>query len=166
MISINPIFIMKLKKKNKSAMFIYSRLRNKHTPTLINFWYFFQGLRSYYGLKRLKIYYLSLHILKGYVYSSCHIFQRLRLFKGLCLFRTLEQCAHHEQIKRLISTFRFGKPWQLKLQPKDAKFMIFLFHLANLYFIMSKKEKLCYQLFTNQKTFLWGLNYTRNLIIT
>ena len=68
----------------------YSRLRNKHTPTLINFWYFFQGLRSYYGFKRLTFYYISLHILRGYVYSFCQIFQRLRLFKGLRLFQSLE----------------------------------------------------------------------------
>ena len=41
----------------------HSRVRNKHTPTFINFWNFFQGLWSYYGLKRLKLYYISLHIL-------------------------------------------------------------------------------------------------------
>ena len=63
----------------------YSRVRNKHTPTLINFWNFFQGLRSYSGLKRLKVYYISLHILGGYVYSFCQIYQMLRLFKGLRL---------------------------------------------------------------------------------
>ena len=56
----------------------------------INFWNFFQGLQSYYGLKGLKFYYISLHILRGYVYSFCQIFQRLCLFKGLRLFRTLE----------------------------------------------------------------------------
>ena len=44
----------------------YSRVRNKHTPTFINFWNFFQGLPSYCGLKRLKFYYISLHILRGY----------------------------------------------------------------------------------------------------
>ena len=59
-------------------------------PTVINFWNFFQELRSYYGLKILKFYYISLHILRGYVYSFCQSFQRLRLFKGLRLFRTLE----------------------------------------------------------------------------
>ena len=68
----------------------YSRVPNKNTPTFINFWNFFQGLRSYYGLKSLKFQYISLHILKGYVYSFCQIFQRLRLFKGLRLFQTLE----------------------------------------------------------------------------
>ena len=31
--------------------------------TYINFWNSFQGLLSYYGLKRLKLYYISLHIL-------------------------------------------------------------------------------------------------------
>ena len=72
------------------GLVVYSRVRNKHTPTFINFWNFFQGLRSYYGLKRLKFYWISLHILRGYVYSFSHIFQRLRLFKGLRLFRTLE----------------------------------------------------------------------------
>ena len=61
---------------------------NVRTPMLINFWNFFQGLLSYYGLKRLKFYYISLHILGGYIYSFCQIFQRLSLFKGLHLFRT------------------------------------------------------------------------------
>ena len=70
--------------------FGYSRVRNKRTPTFIKFWNFFQGLWSYYGLKRLQFYYISLHILRGYVYYFCQIFQRLRLFKGLRLFRTLE----------------------------------------------------------------------------
>ena len=65
-----------------------SRVRNKHTPTFINFRNFFQGLRSYYGLNRPKFYYISLNILRGYIYSFCHIFHRLRLFKALRLFRT------------------------------------------------------------------------------
>ena len=58
------------------------------TPMFIYFWNFFQGLRSHYGLKKLKFYYISLHILRGY--SFCQIFQRLCLFKGLRLFWTLE----------------------------------------------------------------------------
>ena len=42
-------------------------------------------------LKYLKFTtYIRLHILRGYIYSFCQIFQRLRLFKGLRLFRTLE----------------------------------------------------------------------------
>ena len=43
------------------------------------------------GTTRLfgSIEYISFHILRGYVYSFCQIFQRLRLFKGLHLFRTL-----------------------------------------------------------------------------
>ena len=68
----------------------YSRVWNKHTPTFINFLNFFQGLQSYYGLKRLKFYYTRLHILRGYVYHLFQIFQRLRLFKVLRLFWTLE----------------------------------------------------------------------------
>ena len=36
--------------------------------------FIFQGLRSYYEFKRLKFYYISLYILRGYVYS---FFQRL-----------------------------------------------------------------------------------------
>ena len=61
----------------------YSRVRNKHTPMFINFRNFFQGLWSYYGLKRLKFYYISLHILRGYVYSFRQIFQRPHLFRAL-----------------------------------------------------------------------------------
>ena len=41
---------------------------------LLIFGIFFQGLRSYYGLKRLQLYYISLHILRGYIYSICQIF--------------------------------------------------------------------------------------------
>ena len=52
----------------------------------INFWNFFQGLWSYYELKRIKFYY----ILGGYVYFFSQIFKRLSLFKGLRLFQTLE----------------------------------------------------------------------------
>ena len=39
------------------------------------------------GLKDLNF---TTHILRGYIYSFCQIFQRPRLFKGLHLFRTLE----------------------------------------------------------------------------
>ena len=49
----------------------------------INFVNFFKGLWSYYGLKRFEFYYITLHILRGYVYSFCQIFQILHLFKGL-----------------------------------------------------------------------------------
>ena len=37
----------------------YSRVRNKPTPTFIDFWNFVQGLPSYYGLKRLCLFFLS-----------------------------------------------------------------------------------------------------------
>ena len=69
----------------------YSSVLNKHTSTFINFWNFFQGLLTYYGFKRLKFYYISLHILRGYVYFFLSNFpERLRLFKGVRLFQTLE----------------------------------------------------------------------------
>ena len=74
----------------------YSRVWNKRTPIFINFWNFFPGAQSYYRLKRIKFYYISLHILRSYAYSFCHIirgyiyFKAMNLFKGLCLFRTLE----------------------------------------------------------------------------
>ena len=54
----------------------HSRVWNKRTPRFINFWNLFQGLWSYYGLKTLKFYHTSLHILRGY-YSFCQFFQRL-----------------------------------------------------------------------------------------
>ena len=63
----------------------YSRFQNKHTPMFIIFLEFFSGATG------LNFYYISLHILRGYVYSFSQIFQRLHLFKGLHLFRTLEQ---------------------------------------------------------------------------
>ena len=71
-------------KKNLSQPKIRSTLEsgiNVHLRLLI-FGIFFQGLQSYYRLKRLKFYYISLHILRGYVYSFCQNFQRLYLFKG------------------------------------------------------------------------------------
>ena len=37
----------------------YSRVRNKHTPMFIDFWNFFQEPLSYYGLKRLCLFFLS-----------------------------------------------------------------------------------------------------------
>ena len=86
----------------------YSRVCNKYSPTFINFWNFFQGLRSYYGLKRLTFYYISLNILRGYVYSFCQIFQRLRLFKVLCLFRTLEYSKVPNKSGALITVYVGG----------------------------------------------------------
>ena len=68
----------------------YSRVRNKHSPTLINFLTFFQGLRPYSGLHRAYFSSISIRYKWGYDYSFCQIFQGLRLFKGLRLFQTLE----------------------------------------------------------------------------
>ena len=68
----------------------YSRVRNKHSPTLINFLTFFQGLRPYSGLHRAYFSSISIRYKWGYAYSFCQIFQGLRLFKGLRLFQTLE----------------------------------------------------------------------------
>ena len=36
-----------------------SGINIKHTHTFIDFWNFFQGLPSYYGLKRLCLFFLS-----------------------------------------------------------------------------------------------------------
>ena len=38
------------------------------TPMFTNFWNFFHELQSYYRLQRLKFYYISLHILRGYIF--------------------------------------------------------------------------------------------------
>ena len=58
---------------------------------LIIFWIFSRGyVLVKYILKRLVFYYISLHILGGYVYSLYQNFQGLRLFKGVRLFQTLE----------------------------------------------------------------------------
>ena len=68
----------------------YFRFENKRTTlSLLIFRFFFQGLQSYCGLKRLKFYpghkFAHLHI-----FSFCQIFQRLFSFKGLRLFENLE----------------------------------------------------------------------------
>ena len=86
----NKVISIKVDNFWSDSIFIFRIFRNKCTPTFIIFWNFFQGLLSYYRLKRLKFYYISLHIFRGYVYSFCQIFQRLCVFKGLRLFRTLE----------------------------------------------------------------------------
>ena len=43
--------------------------------------FFLRGYGLITDLKRLKFYYISLHILRDYVYSFCQIFQRLCVFK-------------------------------------------------------------------------------------
>ena len=64
----------------------YFKVRNKRKTTLIDFWNFFKGLQFYYRLIRFKFYYISLHILRGYFYSFCQIFQRLCLLgAAVCL---------------------------------------------------------------------------------
>ena len=62
----------------------YSRVRNKHSPTLINFLTFFQGLLPYSRLHRANFSSISIRYNWGYAYSFCQNFQ------GLCLFQTLE----------------------------------------------------------------------------
>ena len=68
----------------------YSRVWNKHSPTLINFLTFFQGLLPYSGLHRAYFSSISIRYKMGYAYSVCQIFQGLCLCKGLRLFQTLE----------------------------------------------------------------------------
>ena len=65
------------------------RVWNKHTPTFIII-FFSRGYGLITDLKDIYYLHISWHILRGYVYCFCQIFQRLRLFKGLRLFRTLE----------------------------------------------------------------------------
>ena len=67
--------------------FVHSRVRNKHSPTLINFLTFFQELplhRAYFNS-------ISIRYKWGYSYSFCQIFKGLWLFKELSLFQTLDQ---------------------------------------------------------------------------
>jgi hypothetical protein len=63
---------------------------NKHTPKLIIFSIFFQGLRPYSGLHRAYLSSISLRYKWGYAYSFCQIFQGPRLFKGVHLFQAQE----------------------------------------------------------------------------
>ena len=72
----------------------YSRVQNKHSPTLINFLTFFQGLRPYSGLHRAYFSSISIRYKWGYAYSFCPIFQGLHLFNGLRLFQTLEYSGY------------------------------------------------------------------------
>ena len=72
----------------KERITFYSRVRNKHSPTLINFLTFFQGLRLYSGLHRAyfrciryKWGYTTLIFFakfsRGYFYSRGYVFSRL-----------------------------------------------------------------------------------------
>ena len=56
--------------------------------------------RDYILIKRLIFYYITLHILGGYVNSLCQFFQGLLLFKGIHLFRTLEY-----SVPKIVLTF-------------------------------------------------------------
>ena len=51
--------------------YVYSRVRNKHSPMLINFLTFFQGLRPYSGLHRAYFRSISIRYKVGYAYSFC-----------------------------------------------------------------------------------------------
>ena len=82
-----------LKKDLVTLCWWYSRVRNKHSPTLINFLTFFQGLRPYSGLHRAYFSSISIRYKLVYAYSFCQIFQGLCLFKGLRLFQTLGYCS-------------------------------------------------------------------------
>ena len=75
---------------NSVLQIAYSRVQNKHTPMLINFLTFFQGLWHYSGLHRAYLSSISIRYKWGYAYSYCQIFQGLHLFKGVGLFHTLE----------------------------------------------------------------------------
>ena len=87
---------------------LYSRVRNKRTPTLINFLSFFQGLRPYSGLHRAYLSSISIRYKWGYAYSICQIFQRLRLFKGVRLFQTLEYFTDNNSDKISGHSIIFG----------------------------------------------------------
>ena len=69
----------------KTCLFVYSRVRNKRSPTIIKFLTFFQGLRPYSGLHSMY------KVKKGATLILFAKFYRgLCLFKGLRLFQTLE----------------------------------------------------------------------------
>ena len=61
----------------------YSRLRNKHTPTLIKFLTFFQWLRPYSRFHTAYFSSISIRYEWGYAYSFWLIFQGLLLFQSL-----------------------------------------------------------------------------------
>ena len=79
------------------ATLCYSRLRNKHRGTLINFWIFFPEATSFFKRvihkkksKILSFDEVGYDFSRGYVYCFSQMFQALRLFKGLRLFQSLE----------------------------------------------------------------------------
>ena len=65
------IFVFLILPKNErkiSALVGYSRFRNKHSPRLINFQNFFQGLRPYSGLYRAYFSSISIRYKWGNAY--------------------------------------------------------------------------------------------------
>ena len=114
----SPIASASSKKLQSSALMSYSRVRDKCTSTFINFWNSFQGLWSYYGLNRPKFQYTSLHILKSYIYTFCHTFRRLHLFKGLCLFQTLEYLVNLCHVEKCLIWRQIQKMYKLILVKK------------------------------------------------
>ena len=59
----------------KPIVTIYSRVRNKHTPTIIYFLAFFQGLWPYSRLHRAQLSSISIRYKWGYACSFCQIFR-------------------------------------------------------------------------------------------
>ena len=75
----------------------------KRTPTFINFLNFFQGLQSYCELIRLKFCYISLHILRSYVYSFLSNFPEATFIQGATFildFRVVENTLSYSILRR------------------------------------------------------------------
>ena len=106
-----------------SALVSYSRFRNKHSPRLINFLTFFQGLRPYSGIHRVYLSNISIRYKWGYAYSFCQNFQGLRLFKGVRLFRTLEYDSTCVDLKKKVSEndYHSIKGYPIYMGPKSYK---------------------------------------------
>ena len=102
----------------------YFRVRNKHTPTLINFLTFFQGLLPYSRLHRAYFSSMNIRYKWGYAYSFCQIFHVLRLFKGLRLFQTLE---YHFSLIYIVFNCEAcpGSQWCLDIGEREKKYPMF-----------------------------------------
>ena len=107
---------------------VYSRVRNKHSPTLINFLTFFQGLRPYSGLHRTYFSSINIRYKWGYAYSFRQIFQGLCLFKGLRLFQTLEYMIKKSRDKRGASDTDFFREIQSRIQRQNLRTKVLIQH--------------------------------------
>ena len=108
-------------KLNVFTIFAYSRVRNKRSPTIINFLIFFPGATalfwtSQYRVKMgLRLFFLP-NFPGGYVYSRVYVYSRLQSapsFEAVCFLIVRQNFVS--------SLVNFGKRYEIKLKSSFEK---------------------------------------------